>query len=369
MLSLTFLFAAISTFFTGLDGNIYFGITAIMVVVSSVASALLMGFFATVPSSSLHLIQALSSGQGLAGMVPSIVQLILLLNHPPQSNNPKDDLADTDSTSQHSRIAFYHFSVTFIIGLLTFFGYIKRNANQHEGYTVVSDNADEDEIVSSSDSIPTRKATTVASTSVFAYFKFIFPFAFLVFLNFAITLSLFPGVTSLINSVDTKISWFFVSLHFLIYNLFDFAGKFLPILPIFKLTTPTSLTIATLSRLIFIPLFFQCNIQFGTSGELRGSLGDIGYLTLLAVFATTNGLLGTNILMQSGKLALDSLKKEPKNQRLVDSENVDDIEDVDQEIEDEQQIMTFFSNVMMFALAGGLAFGSLCAFLIVSYGL
>ncbi|RKO99029.1 hypothetical protein CXG81DRAFT_28181 [Caulochytrium protostelioides] len=143
-------------------------------------------------------------------------------------------------------------------------------------------------------------------------------------MNFWITLSIFPSLTSSVASQQDPrgvhgrfARELFVPVHFLLFNVGDWVGKMLPSMTLFNLTSSRKLTYLTLARLIFIPLLFACNVQFH---QADGTLlprkfpvffGDATFYTLLTLMAMTSGHLGTNLIMHAPSLVT------PSNRRLA----------------------------------------------------
>ncbi|KAB5592332.1 Sorting nexin-25 [Ceratobasidium theobromae] len=112
------------------------------------------------------------------------------------------------------------------------------------------------------------------------------------FLIYLVTLAVFPSVTSLI--VPIRHSWdptLFKLFHFFVFNLGDFVGRLLVSLPTpAALKRPTVLLVYSILRILFIPLFFLCNISRGQwPSHSTLWIGDIAFLGLLFCFAVTNG--------------------------------------------------------------------------------
>ncbi|KAG0231121.1 hypothetical protein BGW41_002315 [Actinomortierella wolfii] len=131
-------------------------------------------------------------------------------------------------------------------------------------------------------------------------------------LVFGLTLSLFPSISALVESINTDSSRsriygdLFVPLHFLLYNLGDWLGKGLPTLPWFtpNLILPThrqhfKYLVGAFLRLGFIPLFLCANLPVASDKRLLPLLitrDEFWFLTVF-IFALTNGYLGCVIMM------------------------------------------------------------------------
>ena len=66
---------------TSIDPVSYFKITLGLIVLSSLSSSLLIGVFGFVANYSPHLLSFVTSGQGMGGILPSVVQLLILYYH------------------------------------------------------------------------------------------------------------------------------------------------------------------------------------------------------------------------------------------------------------------------------------------------
>jgi equilibrative nucleoside transporter 1/2/3 len=165
-----------------------------------------------------------------------------------------------------------------------------------------------------------------------------------IFVNFLVTLALFPAMTSAIVSTKSDASnALFTTIHFLVFNLADWLGKSIPAFYNPKISSK-HLHLLTFMRLIFIPLFFLCNIMIRDSqgANLPRSMpllfGDVQYYTILFVFALANGWLGTLLLIDA-PLQVQSLN-----------------------VEEWTVAQGMVGDTMVYGLSLGLAFGSLSSF-------
>lgn len=132
-------------------------------------------------------------------------------------------------------------------------------------------------------------------------------FLIAIFLNFFVILSVFPGVTSSVYSINNESSRpsilkeLFTPLHFLIYNLFDFLGKSLPIFmgKTFECSSRI-LLMASIARLLFIPAFLACNVKFYSNQVLIPRpqfipliFSDLGFFTLIALLGLSSGVINS----------------------------------------------------------------------------
>ncbi|GAA6029782.1 hypothetical protein JCM8097_001047 [Rhodosporidiobolus ruineniae] len=160
------------------------------------------------------------------------------------------------------------------------------------------------------------------------------------FLVFAVTLSVFPSITATIQSVhagqpDAKLLQspaLFVPLGFAVFAAGDWLGRVLPQWEKLAFTNWKALWVATVARIVFIPLFLLCNqTAGGDSNPLIKS--DILFFLIMLLFAISNGYIST-LLMLAAVL-------EPS----LDEDEID-----------------IASPSMAFYLTAGLAFGSFASF-------
>ncbi|KAJ3034708.1 hypothetical protein HDV00_004753 [Rhizophlyctis rosea] len=297
--AIAFIIAAAMAASTGMAPYPYFYATIFLVGVSGVSSAFLSGVLGVAASYPPLFTTAISSGQGFAGLVPALVQFNLVLSTTPTN--------DTPTTPRNAVMALY-FSVNIFISVLAILGFlaIPHLKLHHAGY----------ESVASSESLVNGDADVVFDDGVeggpqIATLKEVWPYvtvhAICVMVNFLITLSVFPGITSSVLPVggggDQRREQIFLTLHFFCFNLGDWTGRSILALSPHLLPTPSSLPLHTLLRTTLLPLLLLCNITLTTpTGTpiprlLPLLFTDIPYFLILFVFAFSNGWLGTSVLM------------------------------------------------------------------------
>ena len=114
-------------------------------------------------------------------------------------------------------------------------------------------------------------------------------------ITFAITM-FFPVFTVSITSIDNKIdSAIFIPLGFLFWNMGDLLGRIVTLSPRVSLTHfPFALFCLAMARLVFIPMYFLCNI--GGRGAVVSS--DVFYLVVVqGLFGISNGYVGSQCMM------------------------------------------------------------------------
>jgi solute carrier family 29 (equilibrative nucleoside transporter), member 1/2/3 len=166
---------------------------------------------------------------------------------------------------------------------------------------------------------------------------------------FMVTLSVFPPITSSIRSVHPPSSsalthpLLFTAIHFLTFNIGDFIGRYLPMVPRLQIWSSRSHVYMALARTLFVPLFLLCNVRRPSSLGMPAAGGpvinsDIMFFLILLFFGMSNGYIGSLVMM-----AAPSREHNPRLKYRP--------EDVDTA-----------AIIAQFCLVGGLAIGSFMSF-------
>lgn len=235
--------------------------------------------------------QALMVGQGVAGVLPSIAQVVSVLVFPPSKEN-------TSGEREGESSAFYYFLAAVVISIITL-GAIIPLVRRHN--RMVADRLSE-RLTSSMTSIEEAERATRKVVSLLYLLKKLHWLAFGVALIFTVTM-FFPVFTVKILSVHEDGGlifqpFAFIPVGFLFWNLGDLAGRIATMLPYSLTKRPFLLFVLTVARVGFLPLYLLCNIHG------RGAIipSDFFYLVIVQVlFGMTNGWLCSNIMMASGE--------------------------------------------------------------------
>ncbi|CAO3668133.1 unnamed protein product [Rhizopus stolonifer] len=267
-------------------------------------------------------VQAVLSGQGIAGVVVAVSSIVSALAG--SSSNIPDD-------ASISRAAFLYFLSALLITLAALVGRVV--VTQIPFYTYYMTIRYED----NESNEPEPESVTVAEV-VRKTYGLIFSVSYV----FAITLMLFPSLTALIKSVrrpnhsgrffDDDI---FIAFHFLLFNVGDWVGRVMPLsnrLQVFKVKSLISLS---LLRTVFIPLFLVCNVIVSSERYLPALIqSDLVYFLIVWLFAVSNGWVGSLAMMAAPQL--ESIKSGAEKSMV--------------------------GSVMSFSLVLGLAIGGLLSF-------
>lgn len=145
--------------------------------------------------------------------------------------------------------------------------------------------SDKEKNVNSQEKVPLVESVAHSKWEVFKMIKLE---AFLVFYVFFVTLSFFPGITSLIKVTDAPIDsgWFAVLMIFA-FQIFDFVGRSMPRLILFP------------KRILWIPVILRTSIVVLFILCIKPQLITQFYwpFIFMALFAVTNGYTGTLCMM------------------------------------------------------------------------
>lgn len=298
---------------------VYFSFLMLVVLFASLSTGLIQnGVFAYVAGfGRSEYTQAIMTGQAIAGVLPPLAQIVSVLAVPAGRHREKGEgEKDPSENPQSAFIYFLTATIVSVFALIAFFylhrrrGFYlqtqstidaipKATANGNSEGTVAIDGAlhtqPDDNYPSPSEATPTR-----ASIPLLTLFRKL-PFLSLgVFICFAVTM-VFPVFTVSIQSVSPsdRPPQIFVPLAFLIWNLGDLLGRLSTLYPRINLSHyPFALFCLALARLVFVPLYFLCNV--GGRGAVVGS--DAFYLVVVQfLFGLSNGYLGSNCMMGAGE--------------------------------------------------------------------
>lgn len=284
-----FLLAISTQIFLDVSAAAYFVFFLLVVISASLATSLCQnGVFAYVASFGREeYTQGIMAGQGIAGVLPCIAQIISVLSIPPKESQD-------GAPQQSSKSALIYFLTATVVSALTLIAFttlLSKPSNRER----VRRTLDDEEVDAG------YEAAAHKSIPLMRLFQKLYWLAGAVFLTFAITM-FYPVFTQKILSVRdpaTSSRIFqpavFIPLGFLFWNVGDLVGRVIPGIPGLTLTArPRLLFLLAIARLAFIPLYLLCNI--GGRGSAISS--DFFYLFVVQIFfGVSNGYIGSNCMM------------------------------------------------------------------------
>ncbi|KAG6818846.1 hypothetical protein H0H93_001083, partial [Arthromyces matolae] len=158
---------------------------------------------------------------------------------------------------------------------------------------------------------------------------------------FIVTLAVFPPISTSVQPTNPNIHpLLFNAVHFLVFNIGDFLGRYVCSFPSLLIWSSRWLASLSFARTLFIPIFLMCNVQrpsteFPTAPIINS---DLMFMLILFAFGLSNGYVSSLCMMSAPSL--------DHNPRLKGRK-----EDVD-----------VAATVASFSLVGGLALGSVASF-------
>lgn len=291
--------------FRTVSSPVYLTFTLLMVFSTSCATGLCQnGAFAFASSFGRpEYIQAIMTGQAVAGVLPSVAQILSVLAIPAPSKSATMAEKEVTANKENNKSAFVYFLTATIISLFTLLVVLPL-IRKHNRML-------ESKMMESITSIQEAEQAKRKSVSMWTLYKKLRWLAAGVFVCFAVTM-FFPVFTQKIVSVipeDKAPRLFrpaaFIPLGFLVWNLGDLCGRLVTLLPVCRggRLQPPVLFIVAILRAGFIPLYFLCNI----SGRGAVISNDAFYLFVVQYcFGLSNGWLSSLCMMGAGGYVDDS---------------------------------------------------------------
>jgi len=227
-------------------------------------------------------IGGMMSGQALGGIFPALVNILVIAL--------KVEGAD---------IGFYCFMVAFVFVLTSLAVYCYVQTTHFFRFYAGT----------SSDS----GSAGVGGSSLKAVFVSSWKYQTSVFLNFCVSLAVFPSITVLVTSQfsgdeDNVFAtvYFTPVACFLLFNVGDYTGRILASqiqLPKATALGQNIILTSTILRIGFIPLFMYCNAAPSVRNLPVYFDKDADYYALMVIFSITNGYIGNLCMMMGPKTA------------------------------------------------------------------
>ncbi|KAK3322146.1 nucleoside transporter-domain-containing protein [Apodospora peruviana] len=294
-----------TSYFLDVSAPTYLGFLLTMVAGTAWAAGLMQnGAFAFAASFGRpEYTQAIMAGQGIAGILPPLAQMVSYLAVPPAAEPTGQE--DAGPSQEAATAAFIYFLTAVAVSgvaILAFQPLVKRHNRLIEQRMV-------EQLAESVTSIEEAERAARHFVSLPTLFRKLQWTAAAVFLCFLMSM-FFPVFTSKILSVRSAEKsasrifepGAFIPLAFFFWNLGDFVGRAATILPFSLRHRPHALFGISLARGLFLPLYLLCNIR----GQGAVVQSDFFYLVLVEFpFGLTNGWLGSSGMMAAGEWVAD----------------------------------------------------------------
>ncbi|KAG2051349.1 hypothetical protein BDR06DRAFT_595941 [Suillus hirtellus] len=120
---------------------------------------------------------------------------------------------------------------------------------------------------------------------------------------YVITLAIFPVITITIQPTNPNTHpLLFTAIHFLMFNLGDFFGRYICSFPIVITWSATRILAFSVVRTLFIPIFLLCNTVQGPSRGLPVISSDFVYMLLVGALGLSNGYVSTLCMLGASSL-------------------------------------------------------------------
>ena len=290
----------------------YFAFLLLAVAAAALAAGLFQnGAFAFAASFGRpEYMQGLMTGQAVAGVLPPVAQVTMVLLFPPVEEASRPDHLPSTSRQSSAFLYFLAAVVISVVALVAFVPLVRRHDRIIENRMV-------EHMAESMASIEEAERAARRVTSLWRLFVKLHWLALGVALTFAETM-FFPVFTVKILSVQENAGALFqpaafIPMAFFFWNAGDFSGRMATMLPFTLKHRPLALFLLSVLRICWLPLYLLCNING------RGAVipSDLFYLIIVQVlFGLSNGWLGSSCMMASG-LWVDDVEREAAGSFMV----------------------------------------------------
>ncbi|KAJ2852677.1 hypothetical protein IWW36_000034 [Coemansia brasiliensis] len=305
--TLSYAVGIVMPFMAGLRGSVSFYIALVQLATCAVASGMLTNsLFALVAHFPAAHAEGILSGQAVAGIMATVAQLLTAYSVSPSAKKVTSfDAGSSDSLIPRT-VAYFVFATAVNLALTAMFWHVSRDPYYRQQSKLAYSAEDTSDSLSEETEqlvsiVPPSTPTPALASDINAFkhtFSEISGYCYVIVLDFALTLSVFPSVTALVTS--TSGFQLLTEWHFLIYNIGDFIGRrFAPSIGVSKVS---SLMFLAGLRVLLIPAFFACHVSF--SVWYNGIRSDNVFLVLVLLLGTTNGFLSTRAAMTAPGLSV-----------------------------------------------------------------
>jgi equilibrative nucleoside transporter 1/2/3 len=259
--------------------------------------------------------QSMISGQAAIAVVVSVVQVITLTlsvwDSTPEAIAAfisNDGIGD-GTTEQDSARTFFGISALFMISTFMAYAWMAQLPAYKATVGILERNAKLEGDLGSVDETgrlvfhDTDQASLEERNQIIRVFKANIVYEFALAYVFVITLAIFPVITVTIQSTNPNTHpLLFTAIHFLMFNLGDFFGRYICSFPRLITWSATRILAFSIVRTLFIPIFLLCNTEQGTSRALPVISSDFVYMLLVGALGLSSGYVSTLCMLGASSL-------------------------------------------------------------------
>lgn len=274
--------------------NMFFGLTVASCVVLNTAVGVFQGtIFGVAGIVGQRYIQAVMSGQALAGIFAAVADLTTKLANPNKKTPVTSALIYFTIACVFIIITAISCSILFKLPRIQFYF---RRVNRHAERNIAARQT-------------ANHTKDVEKIPYILIFKAILDKAVSVIIVFGVTLCCFPAIIAQIDSTNKGSGsiWdnelFPTLVCFLIFNIGDWCGRIIAGIVQIVAEKNKFLVVLCLARVVFIPLFLMCNYN-PTSGRLLPYVFNHDFYPIIfnILFSVSNGYFGSLCMMHGPKL-------------------------------------------------------------------
>ncbi|KAK7015524.1 hypothetical protein VNI00_019105 [Paramarasmius palmivorus] len=293
-------------------------------------------------------VQAMLSGQAAVAVAVSTVQVLSATASVHGEDRPVDGLTRDKNPEERAAFIFFGLSTIFLLVTVGAQWWLTRMPQYHAvagsleaAHKPGRSSGTDDETRGLVSGGRSDHETSIEKARIIRVAKTNIVYEVAVAYVFMVTLAVFPPITASVQPTNPNLHpLLFTSIHFLIFGLGDFVGRYICSFPQVLIWSARKLLTLALARTLFVFLFLMCNITRPAAESSNPIINsDFLFFLILFAFGCSNGYVSSLCLMSAPSLE--------HNPRLKGKK-----EDVD-----------VAATVSQFCLIGGLMIGTIVALL------
>lgn len=259
--------------------------------------------------------QSMISGQAAIAVVVSVVQVVTsalsVWGSTPETIATfiSNDGVGDGTVEQDSARIFFGISALFMICTFMAYAWMARLPAYKATVGIMEENVKLEETLGSADETEglvfrnTDQANLEEKNQIMRVFKANIIYEFALAYVYVITLAIFPVITITIQPTNPKTHpLLFTAIHFLMFNLGDFFGRYICSFPRVITWSATRILAFSIVRTLFIPIFLLCNTVQGPSRGLPVISSDFVYMLLVGALGLSSGYVSTLCVLGASSL-------------------------------------------------------------------